>query len=243
MGDIVADAVAMAEWVSQALSRSGYRADFAPASLAEIDRFLDEQCADGQPTRGGLLAEDTGRMLFAVGAYVGEVLRREMGGEWHPAAPHSDSELGLSLVLPDRSVVWPVARVMKRYVDGPDEGIAAYGAALGLVVDHDVGGSARLISRSCTTGWLDWGHGELWLTETALVRVRRSRGHTPPTNRHLSFAEIAAARLHRGRVNDRLSVTLHSGGRHKLLWLSSEAAYGVLLDVLPRHLHGRLTLD
>lgn len=29
---------------------------------------------------------------------------------------------------------------------------------------------AYLISRSCTTGWLDWVHGELWLLPHGLVR-------------------------------------------------------------------------
>lgn len=29
---------------------------------------------------------------------------------------------------------------------------------------------AYLISRSCTTGWLDWVHGELWLLPDGLVR-------------------------------------------------------------------------
>jgi hypothetical protein len=31
---------------------------------------------------------------------------------------------------------------------------------------------AYLISRSCTTGWLDWVHGELWLLPDGLVRTR-----------------------------------------------------------------------
>jgi hypothetical protein len=30
--------------------------------------------------------------------------------------------------------------------------------------------TAYLISRSCTTGWLDWVHGELWLLPHGLVR-------------------------------------------------------------------------
>ncbi|MDQ0635112.1 hypothetical protein QFZ40_003021 [Arthrobacter pascens] len=30
-----------------------------------------------------------------------------------------------------------------------------------------------LLSDSCTTGWLHWGHGELWLTPTHLVRIGR----------------------------------------------------------------------
>jgi hypothetical protein len=32
---------------------------------------------------------------------------------------------------------------------------------------------AFLISDSCTTGWLHWGHGELWLTTSHLVRIGR----------------------------------------------------------------------
>jgi hypothetical protein len=31
----------------------------------------------------------------------------------------------------------------------------------------------RLISRSTTTGWLDWEHGELWLAPDGLLRRRR----------------------------------------------------------------------
>ena len=30
-----------------------------------------------------------------------------------------------------------------------------------------------LLSDSCTTGWLHWGHGELWLTPSHLVRIGR----------------------------------------------------------------------
>jgi hypothetical protein len=32
---------------------------------------------------------------------------------------------------------------------------------------------AFLLSDSCTTGWLRWGHGELWLTPSHLVRIGR----------------------------------------------------------------------
>lgn len=39
--------------------------------------------------------------------------------------------------------------------------------ARGLRVQH-----AHLLATSCTTGWLDWVHGELWLLPDSLVRVR-----------------------------------------------------------------------
>ncbi|MEC5198308.1 hypothetical protein RCH21_000516 [Arthrobacter sp. PL16] len=37
--------------------------------------------------------------------------------------------------------------------------------------------NVSLLSDSCTTGWMNWGHGELWLTPDHLVRIGR-RGLT-----------------------------------------------------------------
>jgi hypothetical protein len=48
MGSLLEDIEASAEWMRRALSSSGYRADFSPASLGEIERFFDEQSRDGQ---------------------------------------------------------------------------------------------------------------------------------------------------------------------------------------------------
>jgi hypothetical protein len=33
----------------------------------------------------------------------------------------------------------------------------------------------QLLSDSCTTGWLHWGHGELWLTSDSIVRIGKRR--------------------------------------------------------------------
>jgi len=89
---------------------------------------------------------------------------------------------------------------------------------------------ARLVSRSCTTGWLAGTHGELWLTDTALVRTRLTqaadrvsgkRGITPtipavqvvPTPPHLRPEALRAA----GRsvtyveLGDVLTARLHRG--------------------------------
>jgi hypothetical protein len=65
---IVMDALASAEWVSGALSQSGYQADFSLESLKQVDRFFDEQVLDGKPKVGGLLSEQLGARLFAIGA-------------------------------------------------------------------------------------------------------------------------------------------------------------------------------
>jgi Flp pilus assembly protein TadD len=38
--------------------------------------------------------------------------------------------------------------------------------------------TGMLISRNCTTGWSDWIHGELWLTDSALIRSKLSLRQT-----------------------------------------------------------------
>jgi hypothetical protein len=54
---IVSDALASAEWISRALSQSGYKADFTLESLKQVDRFFEEQAENGQPKAGGLLSQ------------------------------------------------------------------------------------------------------------------------------------------------------------------------------------------
>lgn len=88
--------------------------------------------------------------------------------------------------------------------------------------------TGELISRSCTTSWPDWNHGDLFLTAEALIRVRlpeptaaamllrNSVGPEPQyrelpatanahsllaadhTNGYIPLAGVNSARLHRG---------------------------------------------
>jgi hypothetical protein len=126
---IVEDARVAADWVADALRSSGYEADFSIESGEEIDRFFDEQMkGPGKPVPGGLLSEDRGARLFAIGSYVGEVLRRaDDGWRWVPAKD-PDDELGLSLRR-GGTQIWPVQRAVKRFKEGEENGIAAYLAA------------------------------------------------------------------------------------------------------------------
>lgn len=123
---IVRDARAAADWVAEALRSSGYEADFSLGSGKEIDRFFDEQMdGPGKPAPGGLLSEDRGARLFAIGSYIGEVLRRADGRwRWVPAKDRDD-ELGLGLRR-GGTQIWPVQRAVKRFEEGGENGIAAY---------------------------------------------------------------------------------------------------------------------
>ena len=127
---IVNDVLASATWMSQALASSGYRADFSLASLSEIDRFFDEQAPNGNPKAGGIMSENLGSIVFGLGSYVGEALRKNLGGEWIGDDNDPQAEINVSLKLGDGSIVWPIQRVMKRLRNGREDGIAAYGAAL-----------------------------------------------------------------------------------------------------------------
>ena len=127
---IVSDALTSAEWIANALSSSGYRADFTLASFGEIDRFFDEHAPGGVARSDGLLSEDVGSRLFAIGSYIGETLRRQLGGEWVGDDKDPQAEINVSIKLADGSVIWPIQRAMKRFRNGPEDSIVAYGAAL-----------------------------------------------------------------------------------------------------------------
>jgi hypothetical protein len=127
---IVSDAVASAQWIATALSSSGYKADFTLESLKDIDRFIDEQVSGGRPKPAGLLSQDFGARVFALGAYVGEVIRRTANGRWVGDDNDPEAEVNLSLQLKSGPTIWPVQRVMKRIKNGAEDGIYAYGFAL-----------------------------------------------------------------------------------------------------------------
>lgn len=113
------------EWLSKALHADGYVADFSIESLRDIDRFVDDNTLDGRPTPTGRLSEETGPRMFAIGAYVGEVIRRHLGaGEWSEGADSSD--LNVELQFPSSGVIWPMQRALKRVQFGPEESLADY---------------------------------------------------------------------------------------------------------------------
>jgi hypothetical protein len=116
-----------AEWIATALSSSGYKADPTLQSFKEIDRFVDDQTQNGRPRPGGLLAEDFGARVFALGAYVGEVIRRLGEGQWYGNDNDRDAEINIQVRLKSAGKIWPMQRVIKRITNGREDGIYAYG--------------------------------------------------------------------------------------------------------------------
>jgi hypothetical protein len=134
MSTLSADLLAASEWIAAALLSSGYKADFSPGSLWEIERFFDEHTANGVARPDGLLAQDLGARLFAIGGYIGETIQRSKGGRWVENASEPNDEINVALELPDGTSMWPVVRAMKRLEGGSADSIVAYAKSFGLDV-------------------------------------------------------------------------------------------------------------
>ncbi len=169
MGNLKQDINEAADQIARALRKSNYRANFSPQSLWDVDLFFDDHSDSGAPRPKGLLAEQLGQRLFALGGYVGETIRRNLGGEWQVNDADPQGEINISLKLPDGTVIWPVQRVMKRLKNGREDGIAAYGSALGLEVGarpepfsscRGQGSSAPVVAANITPARTEYGFQE-----------------------------------------------------------------------------------
>ena len=134
MATIKEDIIRSADWIAHALSSSGYLADFTPQSLWDVDRFFDDHSSEGTAKPGGLLSPDLGQRIFAIGSYIGEVARRKLGGDWNGNSEDPEAEIRVELQLPDGTRCWPVVRAMKRFKNGAEDSIAAWGSGAGLDV-------------------------------------------------------------------------------------------------------------
>lgn len=119
------DILTASDWIVTALQSSGYNADYSLESMKEIDRFFDEQ-----NTPSGILAQNRGRILFALGSYVGQTAIKLYGGEWVADDNAPNAEINIEVRLADGSTIHPVVRCMKRYQSGAEESIYAYLALL-----------------------------------------------------------------------------------------------------------------
>jgi hypothetical protein len=136
MPSINEDITKASDWIAAALRSSGYNIDFSVQSLQEIDRFYDEHTVNGAPRPNGLFAADLGSRIFAVGSYVGEVIRRVKGGEWNGDDSDPQVKLHVELRLKDGTLCWPTQRAMNRLRNGREDGIVAFAQGLGVSVEE-----------------------------------------------------------------------------------------------------------
>ena len=97
----------------------GIPLDFSPASLLALDAFLDSTIGDeGYAPNEEEWAPDPSQrtLILLYGSYLGEVVRRRLGGSWQDAA--DGEELGIQVVLPSGERFFPFARLWKRLRSG-----------------------------------------------------------------------------------------------------------------------------
>jgi hypothetical protein len=127
---VITDVREAAEWMAKELTAWGYRGDFSVESLKDIDRLVDEQFPNGRPKPGGFFARDVGASIFALGAYVGETIRRHDEGQWLARDSDPDDVIDLTVKLKSGTIFWPMQRTMKRLLHGAADGLYVYGAGI-----------------------------------------------------------------------------------------------------------------
>ncbi len=134
MDELERDIQKRADEVAKLACSQGYRADFSPSSVWELEMLLKEHSSEGEPVENGLLAVETSDRLLGLGLYFGEVLRQTLGGQWVADRVEPESRVGLELHLPDGTVCTPVRLVLLAYVDGTVGSFAMVAERFGLEV-------------------------------------------------------------------------------------------------------------
>jgi hypothetical protein len=100
--------------------------DFSPGSLEDLDQHIESL------REQGLNGEDVAELLFVFGCYVGEVMVRQLGGQW-AATPLSSlraiSPWPMVVALADGSTWDPIGKAYRRLELGDTEYLPAYYAA------------------------------------------------------------------------------------------------------------------
>jgi len=104
-------------------------------------------------------------------------------------------------------------------------------------------GAPQLISRSCTTGWLDWVWGDLWLADDALYRISRGMAATRAAARERrgrdSRSTVSAADTRDETTVDALASKLADDDKNRLIPLDAIATARLRQGML----NGRLSIS
>jgi hypothetical protein len=123
--EILAAQVASANWMED----FGIELTGQPSDLTKLDELLE----GGSQFRRRLSNFDGCDAYRCVGAYVGQLLQRELGAAWWIDPDDLLSELGWAMRLPSGAVIWPTQRVHKKGHFGSLWSLESYGVALGVL--------------------------------------------------------------------------------------------------------------
>ena len=92
--------------------------DYSASSVIELERLADALCST---LPANLDRNKMNEMSHLLGGYLGEVIRREVGGEWLITEHEGSDTVGLW--MKNDSFAFPSKRVLERLVKGPSENI------------------------------------------------------------------------------------------------------------------------
>jgi hypothetical protein len=118
--------------------------DYSEASLDQVEQILD-RCHTTIP-KGRLMKlikrylspEDLDRLAKMFGGYVGEVMRRQLGGHW-TLDSGIYSEPTITLVFPNDSKVFPASKVYKRIINGGEDRIPFFYQVIKMKAQEEEG--------------------------------------------------------------------------------------------------------
>jgi len=106
-----------AEAFREAAEGFGFYLDYTPGSLGEVERLITEKLSD----RKGMPKKKWHDMAGATGAYLAEVILRNVGGSW---GFNTEMDAG-GIQLPGGTWIFPLHKSRKRYEDGPGDDLVA----------------------------------------------------------------------------------------------------------------------
>lgn len=131
MATLLEDIKKQSDWIVKAFGADKLKLDYTLNSLKVVDQFFDLHSAEGKAKPNGRLSQNLGPIIFSIGSYVGEtIIRNAPGSEWVTNDEDPQGEVNAGVKLPNGILVYPMQRVMKRFKNGPAEGIYGYGAVL-----------------------------------------------------------------------------------------------------------------
>lgn len=118
---------AFAEDARQKAQRDfGVTLDFSPASVERLEGILARQVEEMKDSP--LLPIQIEAIAKVWGAYLGEVIRRQRGGDW--ISPKTGPFAGLCVLRMGTEEICPLAKVYKRLSDGAEDNLFAYSQVL-----------------------------------------------------------------------------------------------------------------
>ena len=101
---------------------SGHELDYSEDSLRAVERIIDDELADWRPWRRGKAKKAAVPVASLVGAYVGEVMVRNLGGTWGWMPEYDVAAVQTA------AGGWtsPPAKAQKRFINGKEDDLVFY---------------------------------------------------------------------------------------------------------------------